>query len=445
MFTPAVNGPELTAHDVVAVIEPPSRMSPGKPPGLPPGVHAGDVGKAILRAAAGGAAAGYASGASDVDSAAVESGASADLLSGGGPGPVSRTRHPMPSIGGASAAAAAAAAAGGGGGGRGAAAAAAPPTAAAAILPAAAAAAAAGTWAKVMSKIASLEARNSDLEATVADLTARLAALEAMAGYEEAQALPVSDEMDGDLREVLDYLEAESYEAQRTLPVDAEVGGEMDECLDYIEAQQYTPRRAMSASAEVDGEMDEVLDCIDEQQHIPRRRAAVPAVASVAALSPGDALSGLSNRSMQTDRHYPPTDFTHEQWCGTRDSLFDSKAAVNILGPDGYRMLHSAAWAMHYAGHYYGDAMSVVAHQSGRIFLEATLAVILGRPPNHFELIPARLEAVRASQKYPLTSSETSRTSTHSPYPPCTTTPRISFRKISLPLCTRFTGWPATS
>jgi len=90
-------------------------------------------------------------------------------------------------------------------------------------------------------------------------------------GYEEAQALPVSDEVDGDLRDILDYLEAESHEAQNAMPADAEVDGEMDEVLDYIDAQQYTPRRAMSSSAEVDGEMDEVLDYIDAQQYSPRR------------------------------------------------------------------------------------------------------------------------------------------------------------------------------
>jgi len=71
--------------------------------------------------------------------------------------------------------------------------------------------------------------------------------------------------------------------------------------------------------------------------------------------------SSFSNRSMHTDPRFPPSEFTHEEWCGVRDALYAyDPQSLHRTWPQ------IAAKAMHIAGHYYGEAFSVVAHQSGR-------------------------------------------------------------------------------
>jgi hypothetical protein len=67
---------------------------------------------------------------------------------------------------------------------------------------------------------------------------------------------------------VLDYIEASSYVPQHAQTVDREIDDEMNEVLDYIEASSYSysPRRGQNIDDEIENEMDEVLAAIEKEE-----------------------------------------------------------------------------------------------------------------------------------------------------------------------------------
>lgn len=76
---------------------------------------------------------------------------------------------------------------------------------------------------------------------------------------------------------------------------------------------------------------------------------------------------------MFTDPTDPPgPGFTHDMWCSVRDQLWRSAANRRNGAADvkTTRYLKRAALAMNIAQHSYGDILSVVGHQCGRLFTE---------------------------------------------------------------------------
>ena len=90
-------------------------------------------------------------------------------------------------------------------------------------------------------------------------------------------------------------------------------------------------------------------------------------------------LRGASIVDMSTDVHNPPTQFNFPQWCEARDRL----RALGANAPQGSALsnLWRTAQAMNVAQENYGNAMSVVAHQCGRLFTERAVWALLGTPP----------------------------------------------------------------
>ena len=90
--------------------------------------------------------------------------------------------------------------------------------------------------------------------------------------YSPRRATPVHIEVENEMEECLDYIEAEEYESQNAMPVRVEVEEEMNEVLDYIDAEMYGPSYAESVEAEIEEEMQEVMDAVEAETRIRRRR-----------------------------------------------------------------------------------------------------------------------------------------------------------------------------
>jgi hypothetical protein len=99
----------------------------------------------------------------------------------------------------------------------------------------------------------------------------------------------------------------------------------------------------------------------------------------VAATSVARPLTEASDRDMLTDPGYPPTQFTHEQWCAARDKL-RALGEPYKTADDWRQRLFRASLAMNQMQHHYGDLLSHIANHGG-LFCERAVHVFLRTAP----------------------------------------------------------------
>merc|ERR1712166_986767 len=95
-------------------------------------------------------------------------------------------------------------------------------------------------------------------------------------------------------------------------------------------------------------------------------------------IPPHPPLKGPSNVNMLKDRVNPPSDFSHADWCQLRDQLYALGHASAQEGNDARSKLKRVALAMNLAQELYGNAVSLLGHQCGRLFTERAAYFLLG-------------------------------------------------------------------
>jgi hypothetical protein len=100
-----------------------------------------------------------------------------------------------------------------------------------------------------------------------------------------------------------------------------------------------------------------------------------------------------SNVVMSRDQH-PPSACTHRQWCELRDTLHELGRPFRGDPQHPNCSLFRASLSMNLCQQYYGELVSVVGHQGGRLIPERICTFILG-PPQGVQNLIDRINALQ--------------------------------------------------